>query len=216
MCFNDQVSMGAFLIGIYFSLIFFQRQLFIPCILLVIISFMQLIEYYGHIGLKRNNKDLIKKSSIAIMVLLFLQPVILKTATYFLNGDRGNIVYFVVLFIIMGILLYKYIISNKDKEDFQLKYLDNRCSNICRIKWSMLQTKLLPILFLIFYLYMFIYGHNYNDGAIPFFAVLLVLSLIYITVIDKIVNINGIYSAFGGIWCLSAILYGPLYFLLNK
>ena len=49
-----------------------------------------------------------------------------------------------------------------------------------------------------------------------FFAVLLVLSLIYITVIDKIVNIKGIYSAFGGMWCLSSILYGPLYFLLNK
>ena len=216
MCFNDQVSMGAFLVGIYFSLIFFQRQLFIPCIILIIISFIQLIEYYGHIGLKRNNKNIVKGASIAIMVLLFLQPVIVKITTYFLNGDKKNIVYFLVLFIIMGILLYKYIISNKDKEDFQLKYLDNRCSNICRLKWSMLQPKLFPILFLIFYFYIITFGHNYDDMTGQFFAVLLVLSLIYITVIDKIVNIKGIYSAFGGMWCLSSILYGPLYFLLNK
>ena len=215
MCFNDGVSMLAFLIGLYFSLIFYERGLYLPGILLLTITLIQLAEYFGHIALNRNDKKFKKNVSIGIFFILILQPLVQRYGTYH-YGNNNNINWFILISTIYIILAINYYIKYKNNEEFTIDYLDKKCSTICRIKWNMLSINTLHIS-IIALLYCYLLLNNQIDNHITgLIKLLLIISITYVVLIDKIVNIPGIYSAFGGIWCMVSISYGPLYFLSYK
>ena len=79
MCFNSQVSLVAFGIGILSIIYFVYQKLYEVALLMATIVPMQLVEYFAHTSLKNGDKDLNYKAGMAGLLLVILQPLIITT-----------------------------------------------------------------------------------------------------------------------------------------
>ena len=209
MCFNSIVSLYAFFFGVIISSILWYQKKFNIVYFYCTIFTMQLLEYFGHISLKNNNKKLNQITTKLILLLLFLQPLLyLFIYRNYLN-NKNILKYILLFYVISSILFYNYLTKNNY---LYIEYLDRNCNqSFCRLSWSFFNKNLFyTLLFLLFYFSLFTCFVNKSDLIFKILILLLGLYFIYIYFIDKIRNIN-ILSLFGSIWCLMCVIYGPYY-----
>ena len=209
MCFNSIVSLYAFFFGVIISSILWYQKKFNIVYFYCTIFTMQLLEYFGHISLKNNNKKLNQITTKLILLLLFLQPLLyLFIYRNYLN-NKNILKYILLFYVISSILFYNYLTKNNY---LYIEYLDRNCNqSFCRLSWSFFNKNLFyTLLFLLFYFSLFTCFVNKSDLIFKILILLLGLYFIYIFFIDKIRNIN-ILSLFGSIWCLMCVIYGPYY-----
>lgn len=209
MCFNSIVSLYAFFFGVIISSILWYQKKFNIVYFYCTIFTMQLLEYFGHISLKNNNKKLNQITTKLILLLLFLQPLLyLFIYRNYLN-NKNILKYILLFYVISSILFYNYLTKNNY---LYIEYLDRNCNqSFCRLSWSFFNKNFFyTLLFLLFYFSLFTCFVNKTDFILKILILLLGLYFIYIYFIDKIRNIN-ILSLFGSIWCLMCVIYGPYY-----
>lgn len=227
MCFNATSSITAFTIGSIISLILLYKKEYFYGIFSFSIVIIQLIEYFAHKSITENNKNLNSLSSKLILLVIFLQPIIYSICLiYFPPSDVkfkcknrfNNFIILGIIYLIVFILFWKY---NEDNNGFKIGYI-NKCTNICRLKWSMFLSNLTySIPFVLLYFALFINYSFTNTSYIyilnNFTILMLFASIVYTTLVDKAKNFNFVFSVFPSLWCFLAVFYGLIaLFLLNN
>ena len=224
MCFNANVSISVFALGMVCLGILLSRKLYFISVFYFFIIIMQLIEYFAHISLTNNDSKLNKLSASLVFLVLVLQPVIFTLYTGFIEHNSNDFLYktlpIVALFIALSIKLYKTALSTNT---LRISYINHSCSsNICRIEWSFFKSNyILSSICIFLYFLLFTISNNYfecskNCVSDSFNVVhfLLALSLVYMTFIDKLPFNKHLIESFGSIWCIMATLVGP-YFVFS-
>lgn len=213
MCYNKETSLAAFTFGIIFTFLLLQQKKYGYALFNTAIVSMQLLEFFGHLGLQNNNKMLIQIIAFLILTLVFLQPILYHYSQVYLNhlpSRNTGYPFALLLFIFIYVVNVIYLWSTNG---FTLEYFNKSCMNYCRMNWSFFGKNLfISIPFFIMYFALFnIYGSNESNRSITLFFVLgLVLAILYMIVVDRIKGLKNYYSGFASIWCIFSILYGPV------
>jgi hypothetical protein len=219
MCFNETASITAFTIGSVCLAYTFYKKMYVFSFLYVTIVLMQLVEYYAHVSLNTNNTKLNKSTAKAGAILLIIQPIIWSLYVSYAHTKDKNIQNMILIVSIMFILFNAFLFKVLDKANgFRYTYLHDKCSSsVCRLKWNFMSTSTLGS-FMCLSFYMFLFGYPYflilkhKIKNITYFSVtwtLLVLSLIYMILCDKVSGLKELFSGFGSIWCFLCIFAGP-------
>ena len=228
MCFNAGASIGAFSVGVVSLLVMLQRNMQSIAFLYSTIIVMQLAEYFAHNSLTSGSKTENFWSATAILLVVFLQPVLwgLYSAAYRVKGATNrNIIYgAVALFSLFFVYFYRFL---RKRGALHINYLKPKCGagdKICRLDWSFFKESIpFSLVFLFFYFFLFMFS-NYAAptasiqqrlmfGALP---LLLAASLLFMIFADNVRDMPTFVSGFGSIWCISAVLVGPLALLYSK
>ena len=213
MCYNKTTSLGAFIFGMIFTGLLISKKKYNYALFNCAIVFMQLFEYFGHISLDENNSKLNTIISGLILTLVFLQPLIYIYA-FRIKSYKFNEINLLTMSILLFVCIYLLFIYNLIKSNtLSISYFKPGCTNYCRMNWKFFGEKLyLSIPFFIMYFYLFIYfmpkttTSYYNN----LFAYTLALSILYMIFVDRFKGLINYYSAFGSIWCIFSVIYGPL------
>jgi hypothetical protein len=225
MCFNSQVSLSVFTIGLICLGVIISRKMYFVGVFYLSVIAMQLLEYFAHISLDTNNLELNKQMAVGIIALIFLQPVLFSLYAGIIKFKNKSFLYTItpIIAIFTGItyLLYKFAESSNM---LRISHLNKSCnSTICRLEWSFFKSnKILSILFLLSYFFLFTFTSEYfklykqfkNSFGILMF--LLALSLVYMTFVDELPSNKFPFAAFGSIWCILATLIGPYFVFFTK
>lgn len=224
MCFSATASIGAFSFGVFWLTLIIIKKMYIYAALYASIIIMQLFEYFGHLNLSGKSLFGLPISNEVIAYLIFgtiiVQPIIWNLM-YLFKGNNKKYVkiasFLLPLFILSsGYLFYQAIENNMMK----ISKLSPCTDSFCRMDWTFLRSlPLFSFLWVLFYGFMFnlprLFGSNIKNDTkhLGFVGLLLVLSLIYQIVVEKIGNLNILLSAFGSLWCILCVLLGPyIYF----
>ena len=225
MCFNATASISAFSIGLVCMAVIIYRKLYFIGTIYVFIITMQLLEYYGHIALEKNDKEQNKNVSSLILFLLFLQPVVYSLYAGIVKYKDKKFTQFITPIVIMfGIFVSYFYFTLLTKNDMFIGYLNKNCnSSICRLDWSFLKSNIyMSLIFLSFYFFLFIYTNEYFNISkrlrlsMSLLSTLFTLSLLYMIFVDGTMDVSNIISGFGSIWCISAVLIGPFIVMFLK
>lgn len=226
MSFNANLSIIAFTFGSLMSLILLIKKEFFYALFSFSIVIIQLLEYYAHISISKENVVMNKKSSEYLFILILLQPIIYSIALIFFPPNnitfefKNRLFYFIILlifYIIIGILYFNY---NKNNDKFKIEYVDD-CKNICRLNWNISYSNIkYSILLVLLYFLIFInFNFKTKDNLYllnNFTQLILVSSILYIIFIDKIKDIKIIYHTFPNLWFFLAIFYGLIVLLFKN
>ena len=228
MCFSAGASISAFSVGVVSLLVMLQRNMQSAAVVYATIIFMQLAEYFAHTSLLSGNKTQNTWSAVLIFATIFLQPVIwsLYSAHHFVKSSGARCIIYgaVAVFSLFFVYFYRFL---QQRDALRVGYLKPACGpgdKICRLDWSFLKESTpLSLVFLFFYFFLFIFANCAASGAHPrlrlmFGALPLLLgaSLLFMVFADNVRDMPTIVSGFGSIWCISAVLVGPLALLLGK
>jgi len=228
MCFSAGASIAAFSVGAVSLLVMLRRNMHSAALFYSIIVVMQLAEYFAHNSLLSGNKAENKWSAAAILLIIFLQPVVwsLYAAHYFVKSNSSRTIIYgaVALFSLFFGYFYSFL---QRRNAFRVDYLKPKCgpgASICRLDWTSLkESTLLSLVFISFYFFLFLFSNRAALAAnsrlwLMFSALplLLVASLGFMVFVDNVRNTSALVSGFGSIWCISAVLVGPLTLLLGK
>jgi hypothetical protein len=242
MCFNSQVSLVAFGIGILSIIYFLYQKIYEVALLMATIVPMQLVEYFAHIALKNGDKELNRKAGMAGLLIVILQPLIITMywLFYTIKSETTKTVIYVsqLIFILFGLVLFREVQRQNAMKYSYLKEHCKDCSSmfhVCRLKWDFVSVSpVLTLIFVIFYVWMFSYPYNmkkyvdalfyrkekheFNILDIGFFMI--GLSFIYMIFVDKLSLLNDsmstFISVFGSIWCILCVSMGPICLLFPK
>ena len=224
MCFSSTASIGAFSFGVFWLTLIIIKKMYIYAALYASIIIMQLFEYFGHLNLSGKSLFGLPISNEVIAYLIFgtiiVQPIIWNLVYMFKRNNKKYMKvasFLLPLFVLSsGYLFYQAIENNMMK----ISKLSPCTDSFCRMNWTFLRSlPLFSFLWVLFYGLMFnlprlFASNNKNDNIhLSFVGLLLVLSLIYQIVVEKIGNLNILLSAFGSLWCILCVLLGPyIYF----
>jgi len=223
MCFSEKASMGAFLVGLFSLVFILQKKMYVFGMFYASVFIMQLAEFFAHKSLNTYNTELNKLSTLAILIILFVQPVLwsLYNAAYIIKDkQKSKIIYYVVAaFTLFSIFFYNYI---NERNGMKVTRLTSNCTpTFCRLNWSFFgKNVLLSLIWVFFYFFLFIYT-NYARNRIfsvtfSSLPILLASSIVYMIIVDKVNNLQEIAGGFGSIWCISAVSVGPLALLYHS
>ena len=218
MCFNSQVSLSVFTIGVICLGVMISRKLYFFSLFYLFVIFMQLLEYFAHVSLDNNDSKLNKQMASAVLLLIFLQPVVFSLYAGMVKYKNKNYLCMIapIIVIFTGVTLFLY--KNAESTGMlRISHLNKSCnSNICRLEWSFFKPdKILSSLFLLLYFFLFTFTAKYFNLSKQFnnsFGILLSLlaiSLVYMTFVDELPSNKLPFAAFGSIWCILATLIGP-------
>ena len=226
MCFNAETSIGAFTFGILCSAYIIKRGFDlnnnddkIMGIILILVSLVQLIEYFLWKYPDCGNINQI--FTIMIIFVLFLQPI----GIYFLNKyyykELNNyiILYIpVILFLLVTIMILIELIKNKKK------LCSKKDKNSCRLVWGSLRylgdNKLFLLLcFSILYFFIMIIPRLIINKKLfisdkPIKYNIVIILTIFALLISTYYKGEKFYEIFGSLWCFLALSYG-LFGVLN-
>ena len=217
MCFSEKASMGAFLVGLISLGFILQKKMYVFGMFYASVFVMQLAEFFAHKSLNTHNMELNKLSALAILFVVFVQPVLwsLYNATYVIKDkQKSKTIYGVVVaFTLFSIFFYNYI---NEINGMKVTRLTSNCTpTFCRLNWSFFgKNVLLSLVWLFFYFFLFMYtnhaSNRFISSSFNLLPTLLALSILYMIIVDKVSNIQEIVGGFGSIWCISAVSVGPL------
>ena len=226
MCFNEKASITAFSIGSVCLGYTIYKKMYIFSILYVTIVLMQLLEYYAHLALDTKNAAMNKHTAMAGFILIIIQPIIWALYVCYAHSEDKNIQNMILFMSIMFILFSVFLFNTIEKADaFRYTYLNEKCSSsICRLKWNFLSGSIIgSFVFLAFYIFLFAYAYyqvlqNKMESmtVFPVTVSLIVLSIIYMILLDKISSGKELLSGFGSIWCFLCVFIGPLMIAFPK
>lgn len=210
MCFNKESSIIAFTIGIVCSYLLIKKAnklhdkyYILVAVLLILISIMQLIEFFLWLNQKCNNTNYI--FSLLIIVLLWAQPFITYIAYTYIYKKKIPQTHKVILTIwTLLMLLVLYLCSQQ-----------NMCSladkDSCRLIWNPFtfikeNYIVIFILMILFYFYIFNLAFHKIKNSTNTRAFLVIL----IGVIISLLYYKGKkwYTIFGSIYCFFCVFYG--------
>jgi len=192
MCYNADISIKSFIFGIVSSIIvlILGNINYIYVLLLLSVTFMQLIEYFAWNNI--NNPEKNKYVSMIGALLIFIQLLIINIG--FLKGTERIIILILLFLGIIAILIH---ITNKNK--FKMEKGENG-----HLIWHFIDIPLpLLIYILCFYLYAIFRTNNY---------ILAILLILLLTI--SIYNYYK-YKTWGSMWCYYSNYIWILYILLS-
>ena len=226
MCFNETASITAFAIGSVCLAYTIYKKMYVFSFLYVTIVLMQLVEYYAHLSLNTKNATMNKYTAMAGFILLIIQPVIWALYVCYACGKNKNKQTITLSMISLFLLFNVFLFNAIEKADaFRYTYLNKKCNgSICRLKWNFMSGSILgSFVFLAFYVFIFSYPYfqilKHKIEGVTYFSVtiaLLVLSIIYMILCDKISNGKELLGGFGSIWCFLCVFTGPLMIAFPK
>jgi len=199
MCFNKEVSILTYIIGILSCYNLYKQDYKIEALFFLWVVQMQFIEYIFWLNpiCNKTNKLLTK---IAI-ILNHTQPLILYILLIYYNGKLPDYVHKLVL--IFTIINIFYTIYDINKNDCSI--VDNKISSHIIWEWNSYEYHtLFYILFIIiscilfYYIPNFNYNYHYSRNNILIFIYLISVIISYIIYSDK--------KSVGSMWCFAAAL----------
>ena len=214
MCFNKESSLTFFIFGTVCSIYIINRGIktknnddIASGVLLLFISFMQLIEFYLWINQTCNKVN--RLMSLLIIVLLWAQPLSLYISSTILNNKNPPVYHYILITIwCVGCALW--LISGYQKN----KMCSLADKDTCRLIWEPLvdlfeNNTLLAII--LFILYFTVYIISPCKKLSNYFYVLIPSILISTIYYKK----EKFYSIFGSVFCFTGVFFG-IFRLLNK
>lgn len=224
MCFNTQSSLTAFILGssACFYLVY-QRHYFYGLFGFSIVI-MQLLEYFAHRSLKNNNIELNILSSKLMMWTIFFQPLIYcfllnmypPKGALLLSFPGRNLI--VLALACIYIVIFGFYLGYASRKKIYRVGFMNKCRRVCRLNWRFIDgTNPLGIILLIIYFtmvsfYLFYYPGKAIVSISNYFMIfLLVLSILYVILKEKMRTFPLLVSSFGSLWCFLAVFYPILF-----
>jgi len=177
MCWNAEVSLNTFIFGVISAIIvLLLDQNHLPMVILLLsITFMQLVEYFAWRNI--NNKEAIKLISLSGMCLILLQIIIINII--YLQGNERIIILILILLLSLVVLVYD---INNNKLS-----MEKAVNGHLTWEWANVPIPILIMVF-IFYLYG---GLKKRDLSFIFVSILLIISLYSYYK----------YKTWGSMWC---------------
>jgi hypothetical protein len=208
MCFNKESSITFFLFGticsfyiIYKGVLNKNNTEIISGFLLLLISFMQLIEYGLWINQTCNKTNYIL--SLLIIILIWSQPFFVYMLSIYLSDKKIPLYHYPILIIWCLIALFSFYVSKNKKNLCSLADKDT-----CRLIWApfkllYLNYKLIAILG--FILYFLIFNLDIIKSKNTYFFYILLPIVILLSIYYKQYNW---FSIFGSVYCFFCVFYG--------
>ena len=203
MCWNAEVSLNTFYMGIFGILLaLLNKTSYVNIFYYLTVVLMQLLEYFGWTYYNNMNANFIV--SLCISFLLLIQPIA-SILTLYAFKNKHNIMKNMLIIYIS--LLFIYLLTNKFNKNMYYIYKGSNG----HLVWNWLSKKNINILHLLIYLFFFIYPLYIGKLYIPLFAVIGTLLISLYTYYK--------YDTWTSMWCwiASIIIFFSLIFkyLLN-
>ena len=225
MCFNKETSLGIFIFGLMCALYLQYRGLKnnnildkYSSIVTFLISNMQLIEFFIWKYQECNMQNQI--TSLFLIIILYLQPIIFYLWISFYNLNSQNREYVVNILILIYSIIFIILFNNFCKNITKICSLADDSARLTwgPIKYMYEKKKILGIILLILYFAIGIIG-SYNTIKFKyifhkhFILICIIISIIICLVIEK--NKENFINIFGSLWCFMAVFFGFFSIILN-
>ena len=206
MCFNEEVSIGTFIIGMVSSILCWTigtPEYKIIAVFFIFVILMQLIEFFLWRNQECNETN--KWLSVAGMLLNHLQPLVLFLAVMYFKGGSINKQYRKIMIAI--VLVYIAVIIPYSIEFFKTDMCtDKSIPNNDHLIWDWNNMKYAQIVYFIFLLSLLIFGYPVNKIFSAIILIFFIISnLIY-----------GNQNVVGSMWCFFAAFAPLFYYIIAK
>ena len=203
MCWNAEVSLNTFYMGIFGILLaLLNKTSYVNIFYYLTVVLMQLLEYFGWTYYNNMNANFIV--SLCNSFLLLIQPIATILTLYAFKNKHNIMKNMLIIYIS---LLFIYLLTNKFNKNMYYIYKGSNG----HLVWNWLSKKNINILHLLIYLFFFIYPLYIGKLYIPLFAVIGTLLISLYTYYK--------YDTWTSMWCwiASIIIFFSLIFkyLLN-
>lgn len=231
MCFNKELSLFIFILGLVTSIKIIKNnpnsnKSLLSGIIIILISCIQLVEFflwkYNNNANTDNSKIMANKFIIYILFLQVIIPYIFALITNIISFNKNSnnytyiysIIISIIVFVYFLIFIYYFSLIN----DNPSKYISKKDIGSCKLIWGPLETfykenSILLVFMILLYALFFLFLGILMKSNIELF-ILIIVSFIFSFIYSYIFS-NNFISIFGTLWCFLVIfiiiIYGILF-----
>ena len=203
MCWNAEVSLNTFYMGIFGILLALLNKIsYVNIFYYLTIILMQLLEYFGWTYYNNQNANFI--ISLCISFLLLIQPIASILTLYAFKNKHNIMKNMLIIYISY---LFIHLLTNKFSKNMYYIYKGNNG----HLVWNWLSKKNISIVHLLIYLFFFIYPLYIGKSYIPLFLATSTLLISLYTYYK--------YDTWTSMWCWIAsiiIIFSLIFKYLSK